>query len=453
MSTLETNKGQILVISVIFMMIILVLSGTLISFSAYHASGERQGRAREQALNLAEAGIEKAVYELNYGAGSGYTGENNFNFGTGVTDIAVAGLSPGSKRVTATAYVPNKTSPRARRTIQADLDTGGPVVVFNFAVQVGDGGLEMDKDSQVLGNVYSNGPIKGTEDGARVTIDAVSAQDSGKIEKIQVDGNATAHTIKTATVGGRARGYSLDGTTVGGNAEFYSLTDCTIGGSAWYTIKTGCTVSGAQTTPYAGYPDEPREPFPISDQQITDWKNAAAGGGTISGDYTINDDQNISLGPKKITGQLHIKSRGTLTLTGPVWVQKKIDIDKDGTVALAAAYGNSSEVLITDERGDLSKEVDFQRAGPDSYILLISTSDDDKDAITIAKNADALVAYAPNGTIHIQKSATLREATANKLKLDKDVQVIYESGLTSVQFTAGPSGGWRVKRGTRVEKK
>ncbi len=449
---MRAQNGQILIIALIFMVIILVLSGILVSLTVLHTAGERQGKAREQAMNLAEAGVERALYQLNYGAGSGYVGETDFSFGGGVTDIAVVAISASLKRVTATAYVPDKGVPRAKRSVQADLDTGGPIIVFSFAVQVGEGGLEMAKDAQVVGNIYSNGPIKGTEDGARATGDAISAGTVGRIEKLQVDGTATAHTIKNSEIGGSAYGYVLDDTTVGGSVLAYSLKNCTIGGNADYTTKTNCTIGGAQTTPYAGYPDQPAQDFPITDQQITDWKNAAEAGGVISGNYTLNNGQSASLGPKKITGDLKMKENSTLTLTGPIWVEGKIDIDKDGTIALDTAYGSSSEVLITDEQADLSKEVNFQRAGADSYVLLISLSVAG-DAIKIAKNSDALVAYAPNGTVTIQKSVTLREVTANKLKLEKDAQVIYESGLASVEFTSGPSGGWRLKRGTRVEKK
>ena len=69
-------------------------------------------------------------------------------------------------------------------------------------------------------------------------------------------------------------------------------------------------------------------------------------------------------------------------------------------------------------------------------------------AISIAKSADALIAYAPNGAVSVSKSSVLREVTAYKLILGNDTEVIYESGLADVNFSSGSGASWAIERGT-----
>lgn len=442
-----------MVISIIFMTLILLLSGSLIGYTTFHVSGERQGRAREQALNLAEAGIERSLYQLNYGVGSGYTGEVNFNFGGGVTDITVATISGSRKRATATSYVPDKANPRARRVVETEFNVTSTVIAFNYGVQVGAGGLEMDNNARVNGSVYSNGIIDGAN-GARITGDAYSAGATGRIfDRLQIDGNGHAHTINlNVGIGGSAYGYNLDQVTVGGNALAYSISNCTIGGNASYTTKTSCTIGGTQTTPYSGEPDPPILDFPISDSQINDWKTQAAGGGTISGNYTLTNGATGSLGPRKITGNLTLSNNAILTLTGPLWVVGTVSVSNNAIIRLDPGYGDTSEVIISDNSVDVSNNAIFQKAGLNSYILMITTKTG-SDAFEVSNNADSLIVYAPNGGVEISNNAILREVTAYELELENNSQVTYETGLADVEFSGGPGGAWGFIRGTRVEKK
>ncbi len=439
------QNGSALIISFIFMLVILVLVGSLFEFVTQNVKATRRAVAGEQAMALADAGVDKAVSELNATAGS-YTGETGTVLGTGVFDSSVANLSASLKEITVTGYAPNKTNPQASRTVKIRVSINPATVSFNYGVQVGDGGLTMAKDSSILGNVYSNGPIVGAS-GDVITGDAYSAGSGGRIQSFTVQGNAYAHTIQSSIVGGSAHGTALTGSTLTGHAWMNSISSCTVNGGAHYTTRTACTVSGAITTPYPGDPDPGPEPFPITDQQITDWKAAAATGGTISGGYTLAAGQSVSLGPKKISGNLNLGNNAILTLTGPLWVTGYIDAAKDSTIKLAPSYGDISEVYIADGNIDLSKEVNFVRAGSNSYILAIGLSTS-PGAISVAKSADALIIYAPNGTASVSKSSVLREITAWGLSTAKDTQVIYETGLANLQFSGGPGGSWTPVRGT-----
>ena len=80
-------------------------------------------------------------------------------------------MDANTKRLTATGYVPNSTTPIATRVVKTSMYINTASVAFNFGVQVGDGGLAMSNNSQVNGNVFSNGSITGSN-GSVITGDA-----------------------------------------------------------------------------------------------------------------------------------------------------------------------------------------------------------------------------------------------------------------------------------------
>jgi hypothetical protein len=54
------------------------------------------------------------------------------------------------------------------------------------------------------------------------------------------------------------------------------------------------------------------------------------------------------------------------------------------------------------------------------------------------------IIYTNGGTIKIQNNAVLKEVVGYRLEVENDADVVYESGLANVNFSAGPSGGWIV---------
>lgn len=441
------QKGQIIIIALIFMLVILVLVGALMNFVIQNVNATRRAVAGEQALQLADAGIDKAVWQLNQTAGA-YTGETNTAFGSGVFDVVVTSISGTEKEITSTGYVPNKTSPVVRRQVKANVTTSTTSVSFNYGVQVGDGGMVMNNNARVNGSVYSNGVIDGAS-GARITGTAYSAGATGRIfDRLQIDGSAYAHQIDTnVTIGGNAHGYTMNQLTIGGNVYTNSISNCTVGASVNYTSISNCTVGGTYNPGYPGDPDPAPLPFPISNSQIQDWKDQAATGGTITGSYTLTNGAAASLGPKKITGTLTLSNNAILTLTGPIWVVGDISVSNNAIIRLDPSYGNNSELLVADGTIQVSNNAIFQRAGPSSYIMMLTTNSS-SSAFQVANNADALIVYAANGTATISNNAQLREVTAYRLVLQNNAVVTYESGLSNVNFTGGPGGSWQLMIGT-----
>lgn len=150
------SQGQILVLAivvvgVVLFSVMLTISGSLLYFQ--NASYSLQSA---QAVDLAEAGVDKAVASLN-AAGGSYSGESETVLPTGSFSVSVTS-SGNYKIVESTGYVPSKTNPRSKKTVKVRTSKGTGIS-FKYGVQVGEGGLELGNNNQIVGSVYSNGSI------------------------------------------------------------------------------------------------------------------------------------------------------------------------------------------------------------------------------------------------------------------------------------------------------
>lgn len=199
--------------------------------------------------------------------------------------------------------------------------------------------------------------------------------------------------------------------------------------------------------------NQPRQNLPISDGVIQDWKNDAAAGGTHTGNYTLTNNAIGSLGPRRITGDLNISNGATLTVTGTLWVEGKIQLSNNCTIRLDPGYGANSGVIIADGIINVSNNCAFQGSGQaGSYIMLLSHRNDPTgNVMTISNNAVGVIYYANRGRIHFSNNATAREATGYGISLDNNAIITYDTGLQNATFTSGPGAGWSVTPGTWQE--
>ncbi|MCC2630345.1 MAG: seg [Candidatus Paceibacter sp.] len=246
---------------------------------------------------------------------------------------------------------------------------------------------------------------------------------------------------------------TISGVTVGtgstGDAWAHTVTGSTVRGNLY--CQTG---SGNNKSCDTSRTDPSSQPLPISDANIAEWKDAASEGGTTVGNYTADG---ISIGPRRITGDLTIT--GTVTLTGTVWVEGTVNISGNAIVKLASNYGSGSGVIVTDGYVMMSNNVAFQGSGATgSYIMLVTTSDcpssvscAGNNAINVSNNVTSVILNAQNGTIRFSNNASAKEATAKLISLDNNSYITYESGLANTNFTSGPTGGWEITRWQEVQ--
>lgn len=319
------------------------------------------------------------------------------------------------------------------RKSKAHLSSGAGVS-FNYGMQSGEGGIVLENSSSVVGNVYSNGPIDGSGSNL-IKGSVVSAGSSGSIEGVHATSSAFAHTI----------------------------TGSDIDGDAYYQTISGTSVDG---TLHPNSPDQSTSTLPISDDLITEWESDAVAGGTISSPCPYKIDDDITIGPKKISCDLEITGDPTVTLTGPLWVSGNITIKNTAILKVSSSLGGKSAPIIADNISNqttsskitVENSTVFQGSGSvGSYVLLVSQNKSaeqggSEKAIILKNSADGdLLVYAGHGEILLENSIDVKEVTAWRIRLKNSAEVLYETGLANLLFSGGPAGGYVFDRWREVE--
>lgn len=418
----KTNSGQVMITVVI--LFLLLSTSFVVGVSdpiLLQSSMARDFLNSRKSYFLAESSVEDVVYRIKNN--KQVFASETLSLDGGAVTTSVDNLS-GSKVVSSDAA--NNTLVRKVKTV---LKVGDGEA-FYFGIQTGQGGFVMSNNATVNGNVFSNGPVTGANN-AVITGSAVSASSSPS--------GSTIDSVRVGTAGV-------------GDATANQVTNSTIAGNLY--CQTG---SGNNKSCNTSYTAPSVADFPISDASINQWKNAAEAGGVINGNYTVSSS--VSLGPKKIVGNLKINGNKTLTLTGTIWVTGEIELENGATMRLDSLYGGSGGIVVTDGVVEIDNNVQFAGSGQSgSYILLLTTSDCPSGgscggdyAIDVSNNSNAVILNAQKGTIHLNNNAGLKEATANQIILNQGATVSYESGLTDLNFISGPAGGWNIDSWREVE--
>jgi len=238
----------------------------------------------------------------------------------------------------------------------------------------------------------------------------------------------------------------ISGVTVGsagvGNAYAHTINSANVAGTKYCQFTDSFPICNTSLA------DPVQIPMAISDQNILDWKAEAEAGGVYSGNYTVSGT--VSLGPKKITGNLNISNHAHLIVTGTLWVQGNISVN-EGDVSLSPSYGSGDGIVLADDTITIGNNSNFTGSGdPDSFIMLLTTSTS-SSAIDLQNNGGAEILYAGNGTINIANNATAKALTGKSIHLHQKSTINYESGLINSNFTNGPSGSWGVNSWKEVE--
>lgn len=424
-------RGYILIAAIIFLGVFVASGTALLSYLTAYSRAERTMVASTQALAIAEGGLDKAVYQLNQNPS--YAGETDTALGNGIFTIAVAPIDSQTKRVTVTAYVPDRANPVSTKIIKATIGINNSFISFHYGIQSGNGGFSLENSSKVTGNVFSSGTVKGSG-GNYIYGDVVSAGPAGLVYGIHATSSVYAHTI----------GKTGETTTVDKDA--------------YYTTIVNTTVTG---TSHPSSPDQPPSDLPISDAQIEAWKTQAEAGGGVScpggADSVYNiSSGNVDLGPVKIPCNLTISNTSVVTIHGPIWVLGDIKVQNSSRVKMASELGAQNVAIIADNPNDrinsstitVANTATFENSGTTgSFVFLISQNRSaeaggDVPAFSLSNSASALVAYAAHGLIPLANSVSLKEVTAYKIKLQNTANVIYDTGLPSTVFQSGPGASW-----------
>lgn len=153
----KKNNGQILILALVVVGLVLVNTLMIISGSLTFFQNSAYILGSTEAVNLAEAGADKALVALNISGGN-YNGESETFLGGGSFSVTITSPNSNTKIIESTGFIPSKANPKVRKTVRISA-AKGVGIAFNYGVQVGGGGLEMSNGSIVDGSVYSNGNI------------------------------------------------------------------------------------------------------------------------------------------------------------------------------------------------------------------------------------------------------------------------------------------------------
>ncbi|OGE19407.1 hypothetical protein A3D83_04795 [Candidatus Daviesbacteria bacterium RIFCSPHIGHO2_02_FULL_41_10] len=250
-------------------------------------------------------------------------------------------------------------------------------------------------------------------------------------------------------MGGGATSLNLTtGSIVEGNVYANTITgNMTISKNAYYqTIGPSITVQG---TKFPGSADPPPTVFPVSDANITEWKNQAEAGGVTNGNI---NGCTMTLGPRKIIGNLTLENSCIVTVKAPLWVTGNIITGNSTVFVLDSSFGATSGVIVVEGTTVFGNNSDLKGSGTaGSYLMLVSTYDSSQngnEAIETGNSSISGIVYAPKGTVELANGASFKEITAWKIELGNSAVLTYDSGLASTVFSAGPSGSFSLNRGT-----
>lgn len=450
------RAGQAALMAVLFLFLIsLAVSIGFVAIANREIRNAKAAMDAKRSFFLAEAGVEDVVYRLK--TSKQVSPSESYSLGGVQATVTLTDVA-GGKEVLGTGNANN-----ALRRSQAVIKQGLSGVGFVYGVQVDAGGLDMDNNSKVqgaagaAGNVYSNGPITASN-GTIITGDATVAGVLGSISGVTIKGNARAHSITTSSICGDAYHTSIDASSLN-----------------FVNAPTGSTCS-SPLTPGTAYPDS-ADPspaaFPITDSQIQQWKDDAAAGGTITGncgdsgapECTINDNETLYLGPRKISGDLTLSKKQTLVITGTLYLTGSISISNSQvTIKCDPAYGSNSCMIVLDSWVNVSNNSKFQGSGASgSYLMMLSTivgcnggsqtpsCTDHNAGMEINNNVGGSIFYLPRSLAYIKNNSLITELTAYTIHLESNAIITYQQGLANLQFSSGPTGGWVIQSWEEVE--
>ncbi|HEX9722597.1 MAG TPA: pilus assembly PilX N-terminal domain-containing protein [Candidatus Paceibacterota bacterium] len=373
-----------------------------------------------QAYAAAESGVEDALIRLANGQNvcdppGSPPCSNTLQVAGASATTTVSDIVAGSRTIIAEGDSLNRI-----RTTQVVYEISSSVPGFHYGAQVGDGGMYLDNNAIVDGNVFSNGDITGG------------------------NGSQASGTVQIAGVGKKLNNVDVK---VDAYVDICENNGTTITGVLHANTPGSCNY-GSWTS---GLPIDPI-PLPIADSEILQWQNEADDGSPL-GNVTVtntNPGVDLSLGPKKITGELIVDNNATLELTGTLWVVGKVTIKNGAIVQLSPGYGTMSGMIISDNIVLLDNTSVSTGGQPGRYLMYISTSTSSQ-AIEAKNGSQSDILYTNTGTIKLDNNAKPREIVGYRIELSNNAVVTYETGLQTAAFTSGPGGGWTVTSWKEVE--
>jgi hypothetical protein len=391
---MKIQKGfaAILIIFILGLVSLSVACGLILTGSN-ESQGARSGVFGMKAFYIANSGIEEAIYKIMNDPSYGYGSVKTFQL---PINPAVINKNFAKVSVTGTQFTRNIDSVAATAdnylsSIHAEVFNDK---VIENAVQAGDGGVEIENNAFVLGNVYSNASVIGVKNNCG-----------------NVDGSVTA-----------------------------------VGSISNICITNG-TAYDNNSVPQPGKID-----FPYSDDDILKFQNNPPITKTVTGDCYVGGSTSdcskslgndvYEIGDQKIIGNLKIDPKvKELQISGPVLVIGVTPIPKIKFPNVNLTSNDNTTFMIPGNMEIQSGTIFSNKSSEGKSILFMISTSDSIDCITSPAmdfrsniKADHTVFFARNGCIYIKSGAGDNDTVAfmgYKIYVQTNTTINYDSALST----------------------
>jgi hypothetical protein len=283
---------------------------------------------------------------------------------------------------------------------------------------------------------------------------------------------------------------SIDELTILGDAHASTITNSKICGDAYLKNTENIDSNSLNfiNNPLTPEPCDPQtpgnviatssdpmpQPYPISNNQITQWKEDGDKGNNNmpcdflfnqycdneSGDFKIENQETTTLGPVRVAGDFTVKNQAILTVSGTLHINGDATFEDNCTVKLDPQYGPNSGLIIVDGTVRVKNRCTFFGSdtsnpplNPSSYLMLISTSPaiTNPSAMSVENRVIGSIFHASNGALLLKNQSDVKQIFGHQISVEDKSLIKYETGLADVIFTSGPTGGWVIRSWQEIE--
>ncbi|MFH1046983.1 MAG: hypothetical protein V1738_01670 [Patescibacteria group bacterium] len=420
---LNAQRGFSILLAMVFLSLVSMLGFGMMNYVTSGVKVAKRYEVSVATMQIAEAGIQKALYCMNASTGSNcggqygesYSGESNLALNDGSFTISVAG-SENERHITSIGIGPTGESSVVKvklvRNAAVNTETS-----FTNALMAVDGAVISNNAVIRNGDIYSDANLT-CGNNAAIGGNVYISLPEGKLDNCDVQGDAYADKIEDSDIEG----------------------DCYYDS---YWVRSSC-----DGTRHSGQDTPPLQDLPTFDQDF--WHAQAEAGGTISGNYSPPD--NSTLGPAKIVGNLTLGNNRDVIMLGPIWVTGNITLSNNATITLDEDFGDQGSVLMADGTVNLSNNSEVNGTGEDGSYIIIYTPSSSSPAITVSNNAGTAVYLAPNGRAQISNNAEAIAVAARYVTLSNNAVIDFDQSgvLTELEMSIESSDeeGWQVEPGS-----
>lgn len=431
----KRRNGFSLLFITVVLAALLVFGIALVSSTVTSGRVSRIYAGNVSAVQIADAGVSKALYCMRNGdpakcgglSGDSFVGETNVSFGNGTYTSVLTGV--GRERLL-TVIATDAANNRRKIQVEITHNPAGERLQWDFALYADDGGLTLAGNSEV-----HDGPINSKSNiecgnGAKIYDNAYVSKPGGRVFNCTMFADAYADNIIS--------------TNMNYNDVYYS--QATTG-----TFNIGVS-----------YPNSPTPvDIDLPSVELDKWRTSAAAGGTLTGNQQpVNGSH---LGPIKINGNLRLQENVKVTVDGPIWVNGNIQMDQGSAFYLNQNFDRNSTVILADSETDpstfgritvLNGAVISGSTDERSFIVMIATSTAQSyttPAMTIANGAGGSLFLAPLGAVRVVNNASTTTVAGHTVYVDQNGIVDFNSAYTNptdVILAENTVSDWHLRPGT-----